>query len=95
MGRRDVLPNGGGNGAPNGPTDPGPKRQQSNDGGHVLVRDGSLGCHTGADHAECTTKRNKNLCPYERDIAVQILSTIQNAQEGQCHTLHSCRERRT
>ena len=56
MGRRHVLPNGGGNGASNGPTDPGPKRQQSNDGGHVLVRDGSLGCYTGADHAECTTK---------------------------------------
>jgi len=73
MSDRHLLPDSGSNGAPNGATDPGPKRQQSNDGGHVLVRDGSLGCYTGANHTECTTKGNEDLCPNERDITVQNL----------------------
>lgn len=35
------------------------------------MRNGSLGCYTGANHAECTAEGNENLGPDERDITVQ------------------------
>ena len=68
-----LLPDGSGNRAPDGATDLRPKGQLSNYSGHVLVGYGSLGCDTGANHAECTTKRDENLGPDEREISVQEL----------------------
>ena len=65
-----LLPDGGGNGASDSTTDPGPKSQHSDDSGHVLVGDGSLGRYTGPNHTEGTTKGNEDLSPDERNVTI-------------------------
>src|SRR5882757_1990900 len=68
MNGRHILPNSCSNSTSNCTPDLGPQSQQRDDRGHVLVRNGRLGRHTGTNDAECTAEGNENLGPDERDI---------------------------
>jgi hypothetical protein len=77
-----LLPDGGCNGASNSTTDPGPKGQHSDDSGHVLVRDGSLGRYTGPNHTECATKGNEDLGPDECNVTIKFRQSSTTLRRG-------------